>query len=260
MKITCSILTYNEAKRIRNALGHALKWADEVLVLDKSSTDGTPDIARDLGARVHTMPFSKQGHEDYIHMYAQSAHDWTWVFTPGEIPMRSVVTAAREAIAKDDCDVLAIRLKYWSFGIHNANSPWSWSYQPRLFHRRRAVISNVVHNQVGFHPGRIKMCGGDGFVLHQTHATVGGFLSSHVEYMQAELASGTPDEIIARAARNAESFTGQFRAHPELLPHQLAWRIYWQGVALHAWEKKMNQSVPDQYQARADEFLRTEWA
>ena len=39
MKITASILTYNEGDRIAIAIKHAKLWADEVLVLDKSSTD-----------------------------------------------------------------------------------------------------------------------------------------------------------------------------------------------------------------------------
>ena len=38
MKITALILTYNEEKRIRIAVSHALKWADEVCVVDIASS------------------------------------------------------------------------------------------------------------------------------------------------------------------------------------------------------------------------------
>lgn len=258
MKITCSILTYNEAARIGNAVQHAMKWADQVLVLDKNSTDDTVVRAAHLGATVVTMPYSAQGHENYQFMYAQGRYDWTWVFTPGEIPMRSVIENARAALS-DDIDALFIKLKYFSFGIHNENSPWSWSYQPRLFHRGRVKIQNVVHTQIVNDPKRSRLCPGDGYVLHQTHATVRGFLKSHCEYMTAEMASGTPEEIITRASRMADSFSAQFNAHPELLPHKLAWRIYWMGVALHAWEKKTGADVPEEYRARAAEFLKQEW-
>jgi glycosyltransferase involved in cell wall biosynthesis len=60
MKITAVILTYNESARIRIALSHALIWADEVCVVDKLSTDDTREIAQSMGAKVFTIPFSKQ--------------------------------------------------------------------------------------------------------------------------------------------------------------------------------------------------------
>jgi hypothetical protein len=257
-KITCSIRTYNESARIKIALGHAFKWADEVLVLDKHSTDGTADISAALGARVVMIPFTPQGHENYIENYQYGTHDWVWDFSPGDVPMRSVIESAK-SVMSDAVDVIGIRHKYFSFGLHNENSPWSWSIQPRLFHRGRAIIQNVVHQHIVPTRARTLVCPGPGYVLHQTHATVPSFMRSHLDYMTAEMTSGTPDEIIARALRNAESFTGQFNAHPELLPHRLAWRIYWQGVALHAWQRKQSGDVPAEYAARAEELLRAEW-
>jgi len=255
--ITCTIRTYNEGGRIKNALTHALKWADEVIVLDKESTDDTQRIAELMGARVITIPFSQQGHEDYVQNYQYGTHDWTWDFTPGEVPMKSVIEAARSVIS-ETVDVVAIRHKYFSFGIHSEHSPWSWSYQPRLFSKSRAKIRNVVHQHIETTKHSI-LCPGHGYVLHQTHATVESFLRSHTEYMTAELASGTPDEIIARAMRSADSFASQLNAHPELFGHKMAWRLYWQGVALHAWEKKQGVNVPAEYQQRADDFLKQEW-
>lgn len=257
MKITCSIRTYNEAHRLHLALGHALQWADEVLVLDKHSTDGTPELARHMGARVIPIPFSPQGHEDYVQNYQFGEYDWVWDFSPGDVPERGVIAAAKALIA-DDVDAIGIRHKYFSFGLHNENSPWSWSIQPRLFHRRRANIRNVVHNHLAADPNRTRVCQ-TGYVLHQTHATVAGFLKSHVDYMSAEQASGTPMEVLVRASRNADSFTGQFNAHPELLKHKLAWRIYWMGVALHACERADAVDVPAQYAARAAALLQQEW-
>ncbi|MER3514707.1 MAG: hypothetical protein C4310_10255, partial [Chloroflexota bacterium] len=44
------ILTYNEAAHIAACID-SLRWADEVVVFDSFSTDGTVELARQAGAR-----------------------------------------------------------------------------------------------------------------------------------------------------------------------------------------------------------------
>jgi len=46
VKITATIITFNEADNIRAAC-ESVAWADEVIVVDSESTDGTGEIARD---------------------------------------------------------------------------------------------------------------------------------------------------------------------------------------------------------------------
>ncbi len=50
------VLTFNEARHIRECLD-CLDFADQVLVLDSFSSDGTPELARDAGARVEQRRF-----------------------------------------------------------------------------------------------------------------------------------------------------------------------------------------------------------
>ena len=51
MKITATIITFNEADNIRAAC-ESVAWANEVLVVDSESTDATREIAEECGARV----------------------------------------------------------------------------------------------------------------------------------------------------------------------------------------------------------------
>jgi glycosyltransferase involved in cell wall biosynthesis len=55
--ITAYVYAYNEERNIADCVA-SVRWCDEVLVVDSHSTDRTAEIARSLGARVVTHPFS----------------------------------------------------------------------------------------------------------------------------------------------------------------------------------------------------------
>jgi len=50
-KISVALATFNEEENIKACL-ESVKWADEIVVVDGSSTDKTREIAKELGARV----------------------------------------------------------------------------------------------------------------------------------------------------------------------------------------------------------------
>ena len=58
--ISASIIAYNSAEKIEAAILSVL-WADEIVVADSASTDGTAEIATQLGARVVQIPFNGFG-------------------------------------------------------------------------------------------------------------------------------------------------------------------------------------------------------
>ena len=60
MRISVYIIAYNEAEKIRDCINSVL-WADEIIVADSHSTDGTSEIAEDLGAKVVHIPFNGYG-------------------------------------------------------------------------------------------------------------------------------------------------------------------------------------------------------
>jgi glycosyltransferase involved in cell wall biosynthesis len=76
-KISAYILTYNEAEKIEAAVSSVL-WADEVVVVDSFSLDGTTQIARALGARVVEVPFNGFGD---LRNRAIEACEFDWIFS-----------------------------------------------------------------------------------------------------------------------------------------------------------------------------------
>ena len=61
LKLSAYIVAYNEANKIADAINSVL-WADEIIVADSASTDGTARIAQDLGATIVQIPFQGFGH------------------------------------------------------------------------------------------------------------------------------------------------------------------------------------------------------
>lgn len=246
--ISVLLSTYNEEHRIEAFLKHALQWADEILLCDKGSTDATVTKARFMGARVESVPYSPQGHEDTVANIAKCKHDWVFLMTPGEVPTPELIRCikAKLVMLGEQVDVFGIPKKLYSFGIHDPRSPWSIGCQPMLFHRKRATISNRVHGNIQagrFHPiPYSETC----YVLHPTHSTVSDFLRAHVDYIFAEAESRKPDELIQFALENLNAYNFGNNAR-ELFGHQCAWKMYWLGCCLAAWEKLRGADVPNEY-------------
>ncbi len=255
--ITCLLTTYNEEARIVPFLKHAMQWADEVLLCDKGSTDGTVALAEAAGARVQPVPFSLQGHENNVRNIAMCKHDWVFLMTPGETPTRELIRNIKAKLTMGNgVAVFGIPKKLYSFGIHDPRSPWSIGCQPMLFHRHRAIISNRVHANISTYPGRFhaipysETC----HVLHPTHATVPDFMRSHVDYMLAEADGQSPDELIKAALGNLNAY--DFGKHaPELFGQEAAWKLYWLGCCLAAWSKKQGRDVPAEYRQLTENAL-----
>jgi len=73
-KISVYIIAFNEEEKIKDAL-KSVEWADEIIVADSFSTDGTVEIAEALGARVVQIPFNGFGNLRN-HAIAACSHDW----------------------------------------------------------------------------------------------------------------------------------------------------------------------------------------
>ena len=69
------ILAKNEEERIKDCIQSVGEWVDEVIVIDDESTDNTPLIAKELGARVLRQRMDVEGkHRNWA--YQQANNEW----------------------------------------------------------------------------------------------------------------------------------------------------------------------------------------
>jgi glycosyltransferase involved in cell wall biosynthesis len=146
--LTVTIITLNEAAHIGAALDSAA-FAEERLVVDSGSSDGTADIARARGARVLTRAWT--GYVDQKNFAAeQASHDWIFSLDADErIP---------QALGEEITGTLAADPPFHGYRVPRVTfhlgrwirtTDFYPDYQTRLYDRRSARWrGRYVHESV----------------------------------------------------------------------------------------------------------------
>ncbi|MEI9475280.1 MAG: FkbM family methyltransferase [Deltaproteobacteria bacterium] len=260
---------YNEEARIRSVLEHATRWADEIIVVNKSSTDGTKAICEEFGHRVKVIdiPFSPKGHDDMAAMGQFASNDWIFVGTASEIPTYNLIRQAKDVLSRTNgqLDLVYVPRKIYSFGIHSALSPWFVSHYPFLINRRKAIVTNTIHKNFRARDESNTYAipfSDDCCVYHWTHPTAKQYLLDMAQYFEAEAAGCTdPAAMIKECFQNIANYEERLRrGGDELLGHYCAWPIYWLGTILFLWEKHRGMDVRKFYSESRRDLLQKEWS
>ena len=132
MKISAYIIAYNEAEKIRDCINSVL-WADEIIVADSHSTDGTTEIAEELGAKVVHITF--KGYGD-LRNKAISYCNGEWIFSldSDERCTKNVRDEILTLIENASLDIYKIPRQNFFMGRWIKHSGWHPNFrQPQLF-------------------------------------------------------------------------------------------------------------------------------
>ena len=264
--ISFLIGVYNEEERIADVLRHAVLWADEVIVIDKESTDATRSICAEFGDKVRVVeaPFTPQGHDDAIAATRLPRHRWIWIGTASEVPTPQVVAEARRIITQSpDLDLVYVPRKLYSFGFFSPQSPWGVKYYPFLINRDRALIRNLIHRNFQArdeaNTRRIPVAD-DCCVHHFTHPTAARYADAMRQYFAAECDTGDAGQTIEEALKRIRNRPPlESLDQKELLGLECAWQFYWLGTALFAWDKRRGNAGPALYAQLRRELLVNLW-
>ena len=178
------IITKNAATRLGACLESA-SFADEIVVIDSGSTDGTAELAVARGARVVQKEWLGFGRQKQFAV-AAARHDWVLCLDADERvsePLRASILAALAAPAAQAYAMPRCNRFMGRWLRHGEGYP-DWSL--RLFDRRHARWSDdPVHEKVltDAPPARLQ-----GDLLHDSAETLAGYLDKQNRYtsMQAE--------------------------------------------------------------------------
>ena len=145
--LSVTIITKNEAANIRACI-ESVAWADEIIVVDSGSHDGTIEICRELGAQVfvHDWPgFGMQKNR----ALSYASKDWILSLDADERvtpELRDRIVSAVQA-AQHDGYYLPRRSQFCGQFIQHCG--WNPDYVLRLFKRGKGKFSaDLVHESI----------------------------------------------------------------------------------------------------------------
>jgi glycosyltransferase involved in cell wall biosynthesis len=148
MKISATIITFNEQKNIARAI-ESLRCFDEVVVVDSGSVDRTVQIAARLGARVIEHPW--EGFARQKNFAAEQAR-YDWIFSiDADESLSEALEAEIWQLRKTgpDCDAYTVPRLAQYLGRWILHSGWYPDRKIRLYDRRKGRwIGSYVHESV----------------------------------------------------------------------------------------------------------------
>jgi len=115
LTLTVAVLTFNEAANIEACLRSAA-FADQLLVIDGGSTDGTADLARALGAEVRVYPDWQGFAVQRNHQIAHARGDYVFFLDADEVMSSAFGEELRKIVASGARGVWKIRWRIVAFG------------------------------------------------------------------------------------------------------------------------------------------------
>jgi len=145
--ISAVILSRNEADRISQCINSLIDIVDEVIVVDSGSEDGTPEIAKSLGAHVNITDWKGYGaNKNFGHSLARN--NWILSIDSDEWLSTELAEEILE-LKKDDKTVYSINRNNSYMGKEIRYSGWSPDWVPRLFNKKHVSWNNnLVHEKL----------------------------------------------------------------------------------------------------------------
>jgi hypothetical protein len=142
--VSVCLVCRNEADRLASCL-ESVQWADDIVVMDLSSTDDSARIARDHGARVivrEPVPIVEMVRNEVA---AHATGTWILALDPDERITPGLAEELRRAAQRDDIDAIVIPRMNYDLGYPPSDPSERYEGQLRMY-RRSAVAWPTIPN------------------------------------------------------------------------------------------------------------------
>jgi glycosyltransferase involved in cell wall biosynthesis len=148
MAVSVILVVYNEAKKIARCL-ESVRWADEIVVIDQSSTDKTVEECRKFTDKVFIVAPKGYCEPDRPVAVSKAMHEWIlYVDADEEVTpeLRDEIRARLASGPEHDC--YYIRRKNLLLGRWIRGSGWDPNYVLRLFKKDGTVFPETIHADI----------------------------------------------------------------------------------------------------------------
>ena len=144
-RLSAFVISYNRAPIIATCL-RALAFADEVILVDKSSTDDTVARASGLVDRVITVPWSPTVEDTRAFALTQCTHEWILFLDDDECLSPQAAMFIDAELRAPRADIYEFPLRHYILGEHDERAYYWPEHHIRLFRRGAIAFSTAVHD------------------------------------------------------------------------------------------------------------------
>ncbi|MBL9215497.1 MAG: glycosyltransferase family 2 protein [Opitutaceae bacterium] len=219
--ISVLIPVRNEAANLAACL-RSVAFCDDIVVVDSGSTDGTPEIARQAGARV--VDFQWDGRypkkKNWALAHVAWRHEWVFIIDADERATPELAAALRAALAQDRFQGYYVNRRFWFLDGWLNHCGYYPSWNLRFFRHRlgryeqpaASAVTGSGDNEVHEH---VELQGAAGYLAgemeHYAFPDIATWVEKHNRYsnwearLQLEAAGSDPgaglDPGLARKRR-----------------------------------------------------------
>ena len=146
-KLSAVVVSYNREEMISTVL-RGLQFADEVILLDKSSTDRTAEIGAALADRVVRVPWSPTVEETRVSMESYCTHDWVLFLDDDECLSPEAALFIDKELYEPRADLYRLPLRHYIMAQHDEDAYYWPESHIRLFHKGALRFIPTVHGGI----------------------------------------------------------------------------------------------------------------
>lgn len=180
-KLSVVISAYNEERKIEDCLKSVKDLADEIIVIDNSSTDKTAEIARKYTSKVFKRENNLMLNVNKNFGFSKATGDWILNLDADERATTSLCDEIKEQISKikdENVNGYYIPRENIIFGKSIKHAGWYPDYQLRLFKRESGKFEEQhVHEMIKVE-GKVDYLKEN--LVHYNFETIFQFLNKHI--------------------------------------------------------------------------------
>jgi len=189
-KLSVIINTCNEAHHLKECIASIRDIADEIIITDMQSTDGSAELAESLGCVVLSVPRAPAPEPEARIAGIEAAHgDWVFIFDPDMRISKETQQRIRGIIENDQADVVDFYCMNYYFGFrcvygHGSRPVFRKLFKKVFFDPSYGAMHTFWHDSVK--GGRVLQLPREYALLHYGYETFEKLVISHTRYAKQE--------------------------------------------------------------------------
>lgn len=248
------VVSYNRADTIATCL-RGLWFVDELIVVDKSSTDGTAEIAKTIADRVIVEPFRPLEEDSRQSAVEACAHDWVVCLDDDECLSLEAGQYLRREVEAPRALVYALPVRHYILGEHDELAYYWPDPKPRFFRKDAVRFRSTVHGEWDYRAeDRYVVPDGDGVCIHHlSHRDAAQWISKTNKYTSSAnrvTFSSEGEDLIAFAHRAIDRYAAQCRGQSDYLSAVALLRAVYDIVdRVKGWERSQGRDGAEAFRA-----------